>query len=371
MDTTNSELSLMTQKLLETYEELTLIYDLVSRIGGMIDLPKVFDEIMDEAITTSKAKWGGILLINELNGKLELKTSKGTGEIPQKLIEYSCEKGLINQAIHENRSIINKEMDVFILVVPLRLKDKQIGVICLGDKIDGDSFYSTEMKLIETMGFIVSFVIENARLYTSLQQLFFSAVESLSFAIDEKDPYTHGHSRRVTQYSLEIAQSLGLSEEEKTILKLAAVLHDVGKIGISEAILHKKGKLDYEDWEEIKQHPMKGVHILQPMEESQIITSSVEIKFKNIHDIIAGVKHHHERYDGTGYPEHLCGKDIPFISRIIAVADAYDAMTSDRAYRKGMSNSDACLELESNAGWQHDPAIVKVFLRLKGNYSDV
>ncbi|MBI4777423.1 HD-GYP domain-containing protein [Candidatus Desantisbacteria bacterium] len=365
-NTTNDELSLMTQKLLETYEELTLIHDLVSKIGGMLDLTKVFDEIMDEAVAISKAKWGGILLIDESSGKLELKASKGVDETSQKLIGYSCEKGLINKAINEARSIIGKEMDSFIMVVPLKLKDKQIGAICLGDKIDGDSFYSTEMKLVKTMSFIVSFIIENARLYTSLQQLFFSAVESLSFAIDEKDPYTHGHSRRVTQYSLEIASMIGLTEKEKIILKLAAVLHDVGKIGISEAILHKKGKLDYEDWEEIKQHPMKGVHILQPMEESQTITAPVEIRFENIHDIIDGVKYHHERYDGTGYPEHLCGENIPLIPRIIAVADAYDAMTSDRAYRKGMSNSDACMELKVNAGLQHDPKIVEVFLRLKG-----
>jgi HD-GYP domain-containing protein (c-di-GMP phosphodiesterase class II) len=355
----------MTKKLLETYEELTLIHDFVSRIGGMLDMAKVFDEIIDEAITISKAKWGGILLINESNGKLELKASKGLDEISQKLIEYSCEKGLINKAINEARSIIGKEMGSFIMVIHLNLKEKQIGVICLGDKIDGDSFYSTEMKLIETMSFIVSFVIENTRLYLSLQQLFFSAVESLSFAIDEKDPYTHGHSRRVMQYSLELASMLGLTEKEKIILKLAAVMHDVGKIGISEAILHKEGKLDYEDWEEIKQHPMKGVHILQPMQESQTIAAPVEIRFENIHDIIDGVRYHHERYNGTGYPEHLCGEDIPLIARIIAVADAYDAMTSDRAYRKGMSNSAACTELKANAGLQHDPKIVEVFLRLK------
>ncbi|MBI4777918.1 HD domain-containing protein [Candidatus Desantisbacteria bacterium] len=364
MDNT-SELSLMTQKLLETYEELTLIYDLISKIGGMLDLTKVFDKIVDEAVTTSKAKWGGILLIDELTGKIDLKASNPADKIPQKLIEYSCEKGLINQAIQDARSIIGSEMDSFIMVVPLKAKDKQIGVIYLCDKMDGDSFYSTELKLIETLGFIVSFVIENARLYTNLQQLFFSAVESLSFAIDEKDSYTHGHSRRVTQYSLEIAEALELSKEEKTILKLAAVLHDVGKIGIPEAILHKKDKLDYEDWEEIIQHPMKGVHILQPMEESHEITTPVNIRFKDIHAIIDGVKYHHERYDGRGYPEHLMGEDIPLISRIIAVADAYDAMTSDRAYRKGMSNSDACMELKSNAGCQHDPKIVKVFLKLK------
>ncbi len=366
MDNTN-ELSLMTQKLLETYEELTLIHDFVSRIGGMLDLTKVFDEIIDEAITISKAKWGGILLINELNGKLELNSSNGVDEISHKLIEYSCEKGLINKAIHEKRSIIGKEMDSFVMIIHLSLKEKQLGVICLGDKVDGDSFYSTEMKLIETMSFIVSFVIENTRLYLSLQQLFFSAVESLSFAIDEKDPYTHGHSRRVMQYSLEIAEMLGLSEKEKIVLKLAAVMHDVGKIGISEAILHKKGTLDYEDWEVIKQHPLKGVHILQPMQESQAITASADIRFKDIHGIIDGVKYHHERYDGTGYPEHLCGENIPLIARIIAVADAYDAMISDRAYRKGMSNSDACMELRFNAGCQHDPAIVEVFLRLKGD----
>ncbi|MDI6781947.1 MAG: GAF domain-containing protein, partial [bacterium] len=167
--TTNNEVSLMTQKLLETYEELTLIHGFVARIGGMLDITKVFDEIIDEAITISKAKWGAILLINDLNGRLELKASKRVDDISQKLIEYSCENGLINKSIKETRSIIGKEMDSFVMIIHLSLKEKQLGVICLGDKVDGDSFYSTEMRLIETMSFIVSFVIENTRLYLSLQ----------------------------------------------------------------------------------------------------------------------------------------------------------------------------------------------------------
>ncbi|MDI6782146.1 MAG: HD domain-containing protein, partial [bacterium] len=290
--------------------------------------------------------------------------------------EYEPGKGLISRAIEEQRPIIgddilNEEEGLSnlrssVLVVPLRFNKKKIGAICLSDKVNGEPFYSTDMKLLETLGVMVSVLIENARLYTNLQGLFFSAVEALSFAIDEKDPYTHGHSKRVTEYSMELANFMNLTERERAIINLASIMHDVGKIGVPEAVLHKKDKLNDEEWEKIKQHPLKGVHILQPIGKTKKITTLFSMTFEDIQAITPGVKYHHERYDGNGYPDKLKAEDIPFIARIIAVADAYDAMTSDRAYRKAMSPEAACMELRRNEGQQHDPEIVKSFLKLKG-----
>ncbi|MBI4778268.1 HD domain-containing protein [Candidatus Desantisbacteria bacterium] len=377
------ELSLMTQKLLSTYEELGLVYDLVSRLGNILDTDRVSSEVLNEAVNISGARWGFVMLIDEKTGRLHLKASQGLDEIAQRLIEdeYERGRGLISRVMEEGRpmigdEILSEEEALFdlkssVLVVPLGIKEKRVGAICLSDKLNGQPFYSTDMKLLETLGVIVSIIIENARLYTNIQNLFFSAVESLSFAIDEKDTYTHGHSKRVTEYSLGLADELGLSDKERVTLKLAAIMHDVGKIGVPEEVLHKEGKLDDNDWEKIKKHPIKGAHILEPIGDLKSIPLSLlQMTFEEIRAITPGVKHHHERYDGKGYPDKLIDKNIPLIARIIAVADAYDAMTSDRAYRKGMSQQEACKELKRNAGSQHDPEIIEAFLRLRG-YEEV
>ncbi len=372
------ELSAVTEKLVDTYEELTLVYDLVAKLGGMLDADKVLKEVLNESVNISGARWGFIMLIDDETGKLYLKASKGIDKAAQGIIEaeYEPGKGLISRAMEEERPIIgddilNEEEGLSnlrssVLVVPLRFNKKKIGAICLSDKVSGEPFYSTDMKLLETLGVMVSVLIENARLYTNLQGLFFSAVEALSFAIDEKDPYTHGHSKRVTEYSMELANFMNLTEREKAIINLASIMHDVGKIGVPEAVLHKKDKLNDEEWEKIKQHPLKGDHILQPMRKTKKITTNLSMTFEDIQSITPGVKYHHERYDGNGYPDKLKAEDIPFIARIIAVADAYDAMTSNRAYRKAMSPEAACRELRRNEGQQHDPEIVKSFLKLKG-----
>jgi putative nucleotidyltransferase with HDIG domain len=173
-------------------------------------------------------------------------------------------------------------------------------------------------------------------------------VTSLAFAIDAKDHYTQGHSRKVSAYSVMIAQALSMNPPEVEEIRLAGLLHDIGKVGIPEAILNKSGPLDATEWETMKTHADLGARILEPL--------------KTMARIREMVRHHHEFYDGTGYPDRLDGETIPHGARVIAIADAYDTITSARAYKKARAPEDAFAELERCASNQFDPDLVRVFV---------
>ncbi len=179
----------------------------------------------------------------------------------------------------------------------------------------------------------------------------------LAYTLEEKDPYTSGHSERVCYYSDFISKRLSLSPKDRSDLQIASYLHDIGKIGISNRFINKKGTLSPTDWAVIKQHTRKAIELLVPLN----LSSS----------IISYIQHHHERYDGSGYPDGLAGEKIPLGARIIAISDSYDSMTSDRPYRKPLTNGDAKSELLRNAGKQFDPKLVALFLDVLKEMEDV
>jgi putative two-component system response regulator len=170
----------------------------------------------------------------------------------------------------------------------------------------------------------------------------------LIYILESKEPYTSGHSERVSYYAELIAQDLRLSSQEKEDLQIATLLHDIGKIGLSNRLLEKNNLTKVEN-HDIRQHPLKGVHLIEPLSFSHSVTSAI--------------RHHHERWDGTGYPDGLIGQDIPLLARIISLADSYDAMTSDRPYRQGLSTKKVQEELAKNSGTQFDPYIVSLFIK--------
>ncbi|MFD2610943.1 HD-GYP domain-containing protein [Paenibacillus gansuensis] len=183
-------------------------------------------------------------------------------------------------------------------------------------------------------------------------QLISSYFTTLAAALDARDPYTAGHSERVARYSVLIGTEAGLPEAEMELLQKAALLHDIGKIGVRDTVLLKEGRLTDEEFELIKLHPVLGENILKQIEPAEALAA-----------ILPGVRSHHEQYNGRGYPDRLAGEDIPLLGRIIAIADAYDAMTSDRPYRKGMPVEKALGILEEGSGTQWDPAFTPLFIR--------
>jgi len=191
----------------------------------------------------------------------------------------------------------------------------------------------------------------NVELLTTQEELKEANIDAMKALItgeEARDPYISGHSRRVTEYTMAIADKLKMSEEEKKHMEYAGNLHDIGKIGISDAILHKAGKLNEDEWKIIKKHPEVGVGIL------------ASLKFLPEEKIL--IRHHHERYDGAGYPDGRKGENIPLGSRILAVADSFDAMNSKRSYRPPLSKEKIIKELETAKGTQFDPKIVDIFL---------
>lgn len=183
-----------------------------------------------------------------------------------------------------------------------------------------------------------------------LKELFYKTIKSIASALDAKDPYTHGHSMRVTLYSIILAKELNVSEAELERIETAGLLHDIGKIAIPQAILCKPGRLTDDEFVIMKSHPVN----------SEKLIASI----KKLHEVSPGVKHHHERWDGNGYPDKLAGEDIPFSARIIAIADTYDAMTSTRSYRKALDHDIAMAEIEKCAGTQFDPNLAKKFIEI-------
>ncbi|WP_430883963.1 HD-GYP domain-containing protein [Fusibacter sp. JL216-2] len=187
-------------------------------------------------------------------------------------------------------------------------------------------------------------------MYIEMKKMYFETIRTLSNALDAKDEYTNGHSHRVAEYSVKIAEQLNLSPKEIETVKTAALLHDIGKIGIKDEVLNKPGKLDFKEFYEVQQHPEIGANIIKDVAALQRV--SVIIRY------------HHERFDGNGYPDSINGDQLPIESAIIAVADAYDAMTSDQSYRKAMSHEAAVEIIRSASGSQFHPEVVDVFLDL-------
>ncbi len=255
------------------------------------------------------------------------------------------------------------------LCVPAFSKSQMMGFLVLGDKLSGEPYTREDVDLLSTLANEGAIALENVQLYEQLYQrmheiedlyqrehrLFIHTAIALAAAVDARDPYTHGHTERCTAYALAIAEEMGLHPEMagfmrfKEMLKVSALLHDIGKIGIPDDILRKKSKLTLKEFQKMKEHSIIGAIIPQPI--------------RGMEEISKAVKAHHERYDGKGYPDGLRGTEIPLMTRIVSVADTFDAMTTDRPYRRRLSDVVAVKEIESGTGTQFDPVVVQAFLR--------
>jgi HD-GYP domain-containing protein (c-di-GMP phosphodiesterase class II) len=238
-----------------------------------------------------------------------------------------------------------------VLAHPVTREEQVIGALFAGNKNEADPHVSSfETQLLDAAADYMGVFIENAALYSDQHSLFLGMVEALTASIDAKDRYTCGHSERVGLMASALARAMGMKPEEAERVRVAGLLHDVGKIGVPEAVLTKPGRLTEAEFEQMKRHPAIGYRILRDM--------------PSLEDILPGVLHHHERWDGRGYPDGLAGEKIPHIARLLGVADAFDAMSSTRSYRAAMPRQKVLSEVLRCAGEQFDPEMARAFVQL-------
>lgn len=239
-----------------------------------------------------------------------------------------------------------------VALVPLISKEETLGMIVLGErrKWDRSPLTDSQIALCEAIAHQAAIAVENARLFQDLKGAHFDTIQALAETLETKDSYTKVHSDHTLEYAMAVAEKLNLSEGDKELLKYAAIFHDIGKIGIPDSILNKPARLTDEEYEVMKSHPERGANILR--------------KIKFLAPVVPLVLYHQEMYNGKGYPVGLAGEAIPIQSRIVAVLDAYDAMTSNRVYRKSPGKEYAISELKKYAGSQFDPKVVEAFLKV-------
>jgi HD-GYP domain-containing protein (c-di-GMP phosphodiesterase class II) len=245
-----------------------------------------------------------------------------------------------------------------VMCAPLRTTDEILGVLYV-DSQSISTFDETELELLAAIGNQAGVALHRARLLSEVERLFVDFTKAIAAIIDAKDGYTHRHSERVALFAVRLARQLGLSSARGNSVELAALMHDVGKIGVPDAILNKPEKLSPSEYAEVKRHPVHGAAILSNIHSGRVI------------DVVPGVKHHHERWDGSGYPDGLKGEAIPLAARIVAVADFLDATTSNRTYRPASSLDEAIELAKGLSGKAFDPAVVDALLILheKGELS--
>ncbi|MEW5803991.1 MAG: HD domain-containing phosphohydrolase [bacterium] len=345
-----------------TIDILTTLNNIAKEIGSVFDLDQLLNSILKMTSNILNGSCGFFSLLdrdlNQLRASHCLRTDLDHGEefLNLKVALHVLNTGkavLIPNFLQDTRFHIEEIKDHLprsILYVPLHAKDRIIGVIGMIDKQSKTPFTLDDLELLTTIASEAAVAIENFNLYSDLKKSYFDTIRALVNAIEAKDPYTYGHSERVTELSLLIAKELGLPEKSLEIIRHASILHDVGKIGVSLNILHKDMTLSPDEVAIVREHSRIGSKIID------------HIGF--LKDVREGIKHHHERYDGRGYPDGLGPSQVSLETRILAVADAFDAMTSDRPYRQAQSAENAMKELRKCAGTQFDPAIVNVFIRV-------
>jgi putative nucleotidyltransferase with HDIG domain len=256
------------------------------------------------------------------------------------------------------RLLPDLRLAVFEYVTPISVKGTIKGLIFTGPKIKGDEYGEYELDMLTFVANSAGVGMENTRLLKQLQVTYVATLKTMISVIEAKDRYTKGHTERVAAYAMAIANRLDLPEELLRRIMFGALLHDIGKLGINESILHKEGRLDDSEWQLLKAHPEIGAGIVEKME---FLSGVAEI-----------VRHHHESWDGRGYPAGLLSDEIPLGARIVTVADAFDAMTTDRSYRRALSVEQAIQRLEAGAGTQFDPRLVRALVQhLRGKGYDL
>ncbi|MDR3608789.1 MAG: HD domain-containing protein [Oligoflexia bacterium] len=377
------EIAGVLQAMQEKVQQFEYMSDFSALLNSSLDTSLVREKALEATCKLLRCETASLFLVDRKKAELYWETALGdTGKELQRSVRLpidnrsiagyvamSGESVIVNDIANDPRHFKkNKVADGAsdsapkfetrnMVCVPLRARGQTIGVLQAlnklplfrGEKGTRALFHDDDRKLLESLSHQVAIAVENSRLYENLKQSFFDTVEALAEAIEKKDRYTGGHTKRVVHFSLCIAKYLKLTPEQVEQIRLGALLHDVGKIGIEDKILKKQAPLEGPEWDVMQTHPTLGFEIMSRVE--------------GLKDVIGGMRFHHERWDGKGYPLGLKGDEIPLIARVIAVADAYDAMVSTRPYRKGMDPQMAYDEIVKNRDTQFDPVVVDAFIQ--------
>lgn len=334
---------------------------LSSDFANVLDIDQVLERALARIVELTRAEQGFLLLRNT-HGELEVRAGKdrkgrqlpesGQRFLSLKIVKTVAETGeaVLSDNVAEMSEFDDEEGSVVqfgltsILCVPIRSGKHVIGVVYLENRLLQGVFEDEDKRLVQLVADRAGSAFETAKLYQQEREI----LRALANAVEARDTGTSSHVQRVSHYALAVGQCLGLSNDELMQLEQSALLHDIGKIGIPDRVLLKQGPLSDEEWEKMREHPQLGLGIVGPVALPQAVRD--------------GILYHQEAWDGSGYPFGVSGDDIPLFGRIIAVVDAFDAMTTNRPYRKGRSAQEAAEELDRCAGTQFDPEIVLAFL---------
>jgi len=341
-------------------DSLRSLHDVSKALNSSLDIEVVEDMILERTAKLMLTKNVLLLLLDETKTILSIHKFRGIDQIKVIPVNFHNIKSFDHCIVHKGTVITLDEVlahddvqkyqhnmsflfDMFF--APLEIKDEAYGLLGISGKAHDLS--TVELEIFCSLASQAAIALENAHLYNKLHDTFLHTAEALAEAVNSRDPYTGGHTRRVQSYVLLMAKALRMHDQEKQTLRLAAILHDIGKIGINDALLKKEGRLTEEEVAEMVEHPDIGARILSHVKEMQ--------------DVLPGVRHHHEWYDGGGYPDGLKGDAIPLHARIIAIADAFDALTTDRPYRKKSGKMEALELLNKDSSSHFDPELLVLF----------
>ena len=345
----------------KSYENITLLYSIGRSMRSIAEPVRLAQGICEQIRLTQGFGWSAVRFIaDELDVSGLGDACLTSGELPcaeavfrkasNQLITEQHDKQwvkLLQIGQHELADLMQCE----VIVEPILHDDRVIGVVLGGGKTGPDSeATSGDTQLLDAIAGFLGALHENAARFIEQKNMFIGSLEAVSTALDAKDRYTHGHSERVAWLGTQLAEAVGLDAEEVERIRIAGLVHDVGKIGVPEAVLCKAGRLTDDEFDQIKKHPRIGYNILKGI--------------PNIDDVLDGVLYHHERWDGRGYPENKAGEAIPLYGRILAVADTFDAMSSTRSYRQAMPREKVLEEIANCSGSQFDPALTDPFINL-------
>lgn len=341
----------MTNELLRTYEQLGIVFDITGKLMSL----RTEDEVVGLFVESLRPTYSDVtFLIVRPHGKNQYHVAGDRSEAPDWLLAvvdvargdrrvHPATASSTPTADMQSGDAVNNEA----LVAPVIAGDSFVCAIALWRNHDSGRWESGDMLLLDSLATFCGDLIRNFRLLQELQRMSMDMVRSLVNAVDQKDPYTSGHSTRVGYYAAMLGRQYGLDEERSRTLEWSALLHDVGKIGIRDNVLKKPGKLTDEEFEHIKEHPLRGYEVLR--------------EIPQMREALDGVLYHHEQYGGKGYPKGLKGEEIPLQARLIQIADIFDALTTTRSYRDAFSWRKALSIMEQEAGSVVDPNLVTMF----------